>query len=100
MLAAESPAPQSAHPRFTTTEATPGQEWTVVVTGPVPPDKFERIDIHFHIRREDPEHSRATVPVERIFAMFKGRSEPWVARRHRKRLAAGAVNLERAQDGP
>ena len=86
--AAQSLAPWSDPPRYTTTEVDPNQEWSIVITENTE-QKFEHHEITIQIKRLSADQSDVAISAFRISSFFpKHRKKAnHVARKYAKRLA-------------
>lgn len=88
VLAAQSLAPWSNPPRYTTTEVVPNQEWSVVITEPVPGEKFEHHEIIIRVVRVNEKEADVSVTASHInsFMPQTRKTANRVARRYGERL--------------
>jgi hypothetical protein len=87
--AAQSLAPQSNPPSYTTTEIVPDQEWAVVITENIPGQKFEHHEITIRVHRVNAEQSNVGIDAFRVNALPLGKRKKAdsVARQYAERLA-------------
>ena len=76
--AAQSLAPWSDPPRYTTTEVVTNQEWSIVITENVPGQKFQYYEVTMLIKRSPVDQSEVTIDAFRIDSILpkqrKGRN--------------------------